>query len=263
MSTGCYRTKPIAVNPVPVAIAGNMAVCVGGHSIVTDATTTGSAWTSSNTSVATISTSGGLITGISAGTATITYTLTTGCFTTAVTTISATPDAGTISGPASVSISASTGSSIIYTDGIGGGAWTTSDGSIATIGGTSGQITGVSAGAVTITYTVNNGCGSTFTTLPVTITSPRAGGNVTEQGQNTAAELQLFPNPTNGTFTVNTSAAGTFAIFSVDGKAVKAYELTEGVNVLSMPNGLASGIYMCHYKGNDGSTAVIRLVYEQ
>jgi hypothetical protein len=44
---------------------------------------------------------------------------------------------------------------------------------------------------------------------------------------------------------------------------VKSYQVTEGTNTLSMPAGIASGIYMCRYNGNDGGAVMVRLVYEQ
>lgn len=55
-------------------ISGNQSICIGATSSFTS-TATGGAWSSSNTAIATVNALTGLITGASAGTATITYTI--------------------------------------------------------------------------------------------------------------------------------------------------------------------------------------------
>ena len=79
-ATGCQVTSAsVTVNPLP-NIAGETDVCIG--STINLSPSTGGTWTSSNNSFATISDSG-LVTGISAGAATFTFTETaTGCQTT-------------------------------------------------------------------------------------------------------------------------------------------------------------------------------------
>jgi hypothetical protein len=95
----------ITVNPLPVvaAITGTTTVCVNQYTPLSDATA-GGVWASSNTSVATVN-NFGLVKGVSAGTANITYTVTSaaGCSTTVSTTVTVN---GTlvfnINGPATV-----------------------------------------------------------------------------------------------------------------------------------------------------------------
>ena len=114
-------------------------------------------WTSSNTSRATVS-STGLVTGVSAGTVTITYLDNNGCSRTASVTINALP---TITGTLSACIGATTqltgSASPAATN-----PWTSSNTGIATVSST-GLVTGVSSGTVTITYQNNNGCSTTAT----------------------------------------------------------------------------------------------------
>jgi len=75
---GCSATltRDLTVNsrPVVIAITGNKQVCVGASTSLNDATPNGG-WSSNNTSVATVNASG-LVTGMAAGTATISYTVT-------------------------------------------------------------------------------------------------------------------------------------------------------------------------------------------
>src|SRR5210317_2146523 len=114
-------------------------------------------WTSSDAAVATVDASG-VVTGNSAGTATITYTNSNGCSATQTVTVNAVP---TISGATTVCV----GSTIALT-GSGTGAststWVSSNPSIATVS-SSGVVTGVAEGTSTITYTNSDNCSVTTT----------------------------------------------------------------------------------------------------
>ncbi len=74
--------------------------------------------------------------------------------------------------------------------------------------------------------------------------------------------FSVYPNPTSGTLTVETQVSGVFTIYTIDGKQVQQYTITELLATLILPGNLASGIYMCRFNGDDGSTAIIRLVYK-
>jgi len=150
-------TVSFTVNPVPGAIAGGSTVAVGSSITLTDGTT-GGAWSSSNTSVATV-TSGGLVTGVTGGTVTITYMLTTGCYVTHTVTVT-----GTSINPITGSGSVCLGSTIALMDSTSGGTWSSSNTAIATVS-TAGVVTGVSTGTCTITYTV----GTSYVTKPITV----------------------------------------------------------------------------------------------
>ncbi len=68
------------------SLIGPGTVCVGSSIILTD-TTAGGVWTSGNTSVATVGILTGVVTGASAGTAVITYTIAGGCYATTIVTV--------------------------------------------------------------------------------------------------------------------------------------------------------------------------------
>ncbi len=93
---GCQAFAVVTVTPLPVAITGTPFMCQGSTTTLNDVTT-GGAWSSSNTAVATVTAGGGVVTGVSGGTATITYG-TPGCVATITVTVNPTPD---ISGTAS------------------------------------------------------------------------------------------------------------------------------------------------------------------
>ncbi len=156
---GCSASTAFTVNPNPSAIAGVFKVCQGQTVTLTDPTTTG-VWSSSNSSVATIGSTTGVVSGILGGTVTITYTLPTGCFATAPFTVNPAPSA--ISGSGAVCV----GLSNVLTDAISGGTWSSSNATIATVGASTGIMSGVTAGNATITYTLPAGC---LVTLPITV----------------------------------------------------------------------------------------------
>ena len=94
----------IPVNPTPV-ISGPANVCVGSTITLAGSGTaaTGNPWTSSNTSIATVS-STGVVTGISQGTVTITFTNSSNCTDDATVTVNALP---VITGPSVVCVGTS------------------------------------------------------------------------------------------------------------------------------------------------------------
>src|SRR5262249_12634461 len=155
-----------------------------------------------------------------------------------------------------------TAATITLGDAVTGGAWTSSDGSIASIGSSSGVITGGTPGVATITYTVNNGCGAASTTKTVSVTSSSPEIRNNDQGTADEFSIQLYPNPTSGTFNINVPEKGILNIYSLDGKEVSRYNIEKGESPVTLPNTLSSGIYMCIFHGENGNSAVVRLVYD-
>jgi uncharacterized protein YjdB len=156
-TNGCTKTVSVTVtvNPLPTvnAITGTLSVCVGSTTTL-NSTTPGGTWSSSNTSVATVL--NGVITGVSAGTANIYYSVTTNGCTKAVAatvTVNALPTVNAITGTTSVCA----GSSTTLSSTTAGGTWSSSNTSVATV--LNGVVTGVSAGTANIYYSVTaNGC---------------------------------------------------------------------------------------------------------
>ncbi|WP_445716510.1 beta strand repeat-containing protein, partial [Flavobacterium sp.] len=196
----------ITVNPLPT-ITGTLNVCVGSTRQLTGSATsaTSNAWTSSNTSVATVSNSG-LVTGVSAGTTIITYTNSNGCQTTATFTVN---DLPTITGNLVICANTSTqltGSATAASS----SAWVSSNTAVATVSNT-GLVTGVSAGTTTITYTNSNGCQTTVTVtvnpLPtITGTLNVCVGNSTQlTGSATAATSNAWSSSNPAVATVDNS----------------------------------------------------------
>ena len=200
-----YAIKAVTVTAAPTvaAISGTATVCSGNTTTLTDATGSGT-WSSSNTSIATVS-SGGVVGGVAAGSATISYTVTSTCGSRSATlamTVSSAPAVPAISGASSLC----TGTSTTLTDGASGGTWTSSPTSVATVNA-SGTVYGVTAGTANITYSVTNTCGTTTVTQSLTVNSLASAGTITGTPSTcTGSTATLTDGTTGGTWASSNSA---------------------------------------------------------
>lgn len=190
LPTGCLQVKTVNVRPNPAPIAGPTRLCFGATITLTDSVA-GGRWTSSDPGVAPIGFTTGILTGLSVGTATITYRLTTSCLATYDVTVDPVP--GAISGPTELC----EGATITLTQSSTGGSWISSDTMIATIDSLSGVLNGVRAGSVIITYTFGTGCYSTYGVTVNPLPTPITGDTVVCVGRSVA----LSSGPGAGTWT--------------------------------------------------------------
>ncbi len=151
LPTGCFTVLNVTVHPLPNPINGPDTVCVGATIALTSVPLVppagGGIWISGNVAVATVGSLSGIVTGVSPGTAVITYAISpAGCFETKI--VSVRPNPAAIVVPTNVCV----GFTVTATNPTVGGTWVSSDDAIATVGSATGIITGVSPGAVTITY---------------------------------------------------------------------------------------------------------------
>lgn len=220
----CASTMVVTVNAPPAAITPPtpVTVCQGSTTTFSNTTPLGT-WSSSATSVATVNSSG-VVSGVSGGTADITYTITsTGCYAIKPVTVDPVPTA--ITGPGNVC----PGSTITLSSGVPGGTWSSSTPANATVNA-SGVVTGINSGTTTITFT---GCG--FVTKDVTI-DPLPGAitgslNVCEGGATTTLSSTTpggtWTSGATGVATAATSGPTTGMITGVsDGTATITYTST-------------------------------------
>ena len=166
-SAGCFVTKTVTVNTSPTAILPNPAsVCAGGAITTVSDGVTGGAWSTANTSVATIDPVTGIVTGVTNGTAILTYAVGT-CNVTSTLTVNPVPVTITPAGPTSLCV----GTTVTLSDATAGGVWTSGNTTVANVNSATRIVTGASVGTAEITYSVG-GC---FTTTTVNVnTSPTA-----------------------------------------------------------------------------------------
>ncbi len=244
-TTGCRVFDVVTVNPNPAAITGIMTVCVGLTTQLTDATV-GGAWSVTPAADGTIST-GGLLTGLASGTAVVTYTLPTGCLNTTTVTVNPVPTA--ILGPSAVCF----GATMTLSDLTGGGAWSSSDNTIASVSGT-GVVTGVNLGTATITYT--NPTTSCDATKTVTVNKEPAiilgnmticAGMTTALSDSTAGGIWSSGSPAIGTV-----GAGTGIVTGLSGGTTTitysvaiSCQATAVVTVNALPAPIAGTLSLC------------------
>jgi gliding motility-associated-like protein len=225
-SNGCTTTADVTVNPLPT-ITDNAPICIGATVQLTgSATANGTTpWVSSDITIATVSATG-LVTGVSDGISTITYTNSNGCTTTADVTVNPDP---IITGATSICINATvqlTGSATAS----GTTPWVSSDITIATVS-TTGLVTGVSDGTTTITYTNTNGCQNTVSITvdpsPIINTGQTAltACNAND-GIITVSDLGLLTGTINWTGTATGSVSSETLPFDITGLAAGTYDVT-------------------------------------
>ena len=231
LPTGCFVTTPILVNQTP-AITGITSVCVGLTNTLSSSLA-GGTWSNTNTTIATVNTLTGVVTGVSSGVDNITYSMPTGCFNKVLETVNPLPFVPAIT---ATTTTVCVNSSITYANTILGGVWSSGNTSIANVSAT-GIVTGMSAGATTITYKFTNifGC-SSQATLGVTVnpipavaimTGPAdvcAGATIT---MSDATPGGVWSSSNNTIATVNSSGVVTGIAF---GSVTISYTVTNSFN---------------------------------
>ena len=139
-------------------VSGTTPLCAGATATYSSTGDAGGTWSSTNTGVATVNATSGVVTAVGPGTTDITYTAS-GCGApvSAFQTLTVTPgsNVGTVSGTSPLCIGAS---ATYSSNGEAGGVWSSSNTGIATVDANTGVVTTVSAGTVNIIYTVTGDC---------------------------------------------------------------------------------------------------------
>jgi len=195
-SFGCSATsapQAVVVNAVPTvpAISGSATVCSNAQTLLSN-TLSGGVYSISNPSVATIGQNSGLVSGLNAGTAVVSYTVTNtnGCTATATLpfTVLAAP-------AASVSANGSTsfcqGASLTLTSSAGASyAWNT--------GATTQSITTTAGGAYAVTVTAANGCSAQSQNMILTVNALPTVATTTGSATVCSNGTTLLGNTTGG-----------------------------------------------------------------
>ncbi len=244
LPTGCSVSAVVTVNPLST-ISGTTVICSGLTSSLTDATI-GGGWISSDPTVATIDAGSGLTTGVSNGTAIITYALSTGCMATKSISVNTSPSA--ISGTAAVCA----GSLTSLTD-AGGGVWSSNNTGVATVGSTSGTVTGVANGTATVSYLLSTGCTATVivtvNALPTTITGGSAVCATGTINLHDAIGGGSWVSTNPSVATVDVSSGVVTSVSS--GTSVISYTLTDGcsiaqtITVNTLPSAITGTEFLC------------------
>ena len=192
----CYVSQLVTVDYPVAPITGLDTVCVGSATALQDATS-GGFWTSSNTSV--VSLSGYVFAhGVSVGTADVSYTV--GGCSASVSVAVLSSNAGVITGKDSICMGP--GHVITLSDSVNGGVWSSSTPLRATVNAVTGVVTGAITGVDTIKYTVTNSCGTFVAKFILHVRTATQCATGIDETAGTLTEFKAYPNPTNGLFTM-------------------------------------------------------------
>lgn len=195
---------------VSSTLSGFQNICAIGATTTFSSTISGGTWSSSNTAVATVNATTGVVTAVAAGSATISYTVATappGSTNTignrTVTVLTTTPDAGILSGPQEL-CTAGSGSNFM-TSSLPGGTWSSSNTSVMQVNPVSGFLAPILAGTVIITYTIpgSGSCGNATSTRTITVSAPNSADYFLSDYSNTIclnSTFQIIPVDSGGTF---------------------------------------------------------------
>ncbi len=260
-SCRAIATVSVAANPLTANIswvgAAYSGLCIG-NSITPTYSPTGGTWSSGATSIATINATTALMTGISAGSAPITYTKS-GCYHTNSLSIGSPLPA--ISGSSTICSS----SPVTMSNAVTGGTWGRNNGTGAVSITTLGVVTAVTSGAATINYG-KTGCATSFAVTANT--SCRIGDNgevvVMSDGEN---NYSVYPNPTAGVVNILQSVpvdnVSEVTVLNYLGEMVYqgGLEFTSGKGELNLGD-IANGVYFIIVK-QDSEKRSFRVVVEK
>ena len=245
ISDGCSSVETLNVyNPVS-PITGLFGVCNSYSTNFSDLTP-GGKWSSSDTVVAAIDSASGLLTGISPGTAIITYQVAIGIYATHEVTIGAIPPH--ITGPIGVLVS----DSVSLSDSLAGGTWTSSNIAITLADSATGMVHGISAGSATITYTLTDGCYSMAAVTVYSSLTPINGTSLICMGNSVLFADTLIGGrwSSNDTVIAKVDSATGLVTGMVVGSAIITYTLdtfyaTQAVTVNPMADPIVGQNWFC------------------
>ena len=262
-TVSAQQSLTISPNARIASMTSTSPLCVGGTSLYTvnGVILSGGvgAWSSSNSAVATVDATG-LVTGVSAGTCDIIYTITGGCggIASAQQSLVISPNVAiaSVNGSTPMCIG---GSTLFTANGVvlsgGTGAWSSSNPAVATVDAT-GLVTGISVGTSDIIYTITGGCGGsvsafrniTITNVPAaTISysgSPWCSNSGTQNvtlagtagGAFSAAPAGLSIDPVTGMIDPGTSIPGTYTVtYTISAVGCSIVTATTAVTVNQAP----------------------------
>jgi autotransporter-associated beta strand protein len=228
--------------PLVSAITGSTTVCAGNTIQLTDVTP-GGVWSSTNTSIATVS-STGLVLGINGGTVTIKYTVTNACGSKYVqfnVTVNTVPVVQAITGASAVCPS----SVIQLSDATPGGLWSSDNTFVATVN-FSGKVTGINPGIANIMYSVVGPCGTTTVSKPVAVGCTKK-NSLGDGDRLPFMDVQVLPNPSTNFFNLiissSTDDAPTVRVFDMQGRQLQEKRGAIG-EAIRIGDGLSAGTYV-------------------
>ncbi len=241
----CTATRVEVVNPTPPSIVGLDSVCYSSSITMTDSIT-GGTWSTVYPGAVTVTATTGVVTGVASGPAIVTYTAPGGCITVKTVTVNSLPS---MIVPTTLCVGSS---SPIF--GIpGGGSWSSSTTSVATIDPVAFLLWGASAGTATISYTLPDGCStsSLLNVLPLPgpiggVTSLCVGstGVLTDGNERRHVDQQQIPAVSTTDFFGNTGGVSA-GIDTISYMLTTGCEISETFTVDPAPPVTTGAAFVC------------------
>ena len=269
---GCVSTATttmiVAAATTPNSITGTLNVCKGLTTALAT-TSTGGVWGSLNT-FANIS-SGGVVTGLSAGAASIRYTVTnaSGCsaYAAATVTVNAIPNlpsiayaVGTVNPQYGPGGTFCAGKTFTVVGSPSGGSWSSSNNAVITVTGGGGVVNTIAPGSAILTYTYTNGSGCSnsrsISGTVATCASRGINGQSSMANDLLTTDFTIYPNPATTSVSLQMETLvgfGQIVITDLYGKQVKTQPLSMGNNAINIAS-LAKGMYFISTITNEGKT---------
>ena len=229
-TNGCGSTTAttnVTVYNTPQPISGSTSICTGTPSTLSDIVL-GGTWSSTNPGVATV-TSGGVVSGLSTGTSTISYVLSGGCSTAIDVSVIVHP--GPITGITNIC----PGGVLVAGDSASGGTWHSTNTSVATISSGTGVVAALTTGSTIISY--SNSCATVTASLTV---SPLPEAITGSPSVCTTRSISLSDGTSGGTwhsadYTIATVDINSGEVTGVTGGSVLITYTTGPACIVSMP----------------------------
>lgn len=68
--------------------------------------------------------------------------------------------------------------------------------------------------------------------------------------------MAIYPNPTQKSFTISVVEQGKLVLSNAEGKQIQTYQISKGATVLSLPSGIATGVYQLSFYPASGAAVV-------
>ena len=253
-AAGCWGPQgsiTVVINTPPAAIGGGAAaVCVGATTPAFTNSVGGGTWSIINGTGSASITSGGVVTGLTAGNVTVAYTV--GSCPAVTQSLTVNPAPSAIGGGASTICVGST--TPAFTNSVGGGTWSISNGTGSATITAGGVVTGVSAGSATVVYTIGTCSVSapiTVIATPVITTNP---SNVSvAAGANTSFTVAASNTPSTYTWQVSTDGGASWATVSNGG--VYSNATTATLNITGVTFAMNGYLYRASATNSCGVSA--------
>ncbi len=103
--------------------------------------------------------------------------------------------------------------------------------------------------------------------LPLSVTSSSDTISIiatgVQQVNGSSNHFVLYPNPTNGAFTINALDKGILHLYSISGQEMFEIAISEKTSTVNLPLEMAKGVYIAQFINSKGNaSAIVRLIYQ-